>query len=713
MTTKTLTYQATDATGQGVNAVDLSLQAVDSAGGKIVFYGTLHLLAPFVGETDANGFESIYTVPANANCSDPNSKYLFTARGRQGTSGEGYFAQFYIIVPSGGGGTYDISTLVTNPPSGTLGLTASPTVVTETSFGQTSAAGVVSSYSRGDHTHGTPASVDVNYPKPRLYVDCLHPNASDSASLRGSESTPYKTAQQALLELAPTYGGSRSSLLGSGTIPGLWECDLLIGPGPVIYLNDPPWGGWSTSTPPWLSVVNNAGTPFISDQGSAAANLAALRAVAQVHAFTQQVAVPSFVDIIGSGAAGKEADQTGHPGAICWFVGAIDNASGTSVNGFILQYGESTRSGLRSGSGCTCRKILVTNYGSFGGGIYVGQEIPGVAFDGVGVAFSNGWGWRLDNSGMDTMTMDRCVGWGCGQKLATSGSVGSGGNLWMSGQNAPNMVGIKNSHFRQGFGDEIRIEGGTGGQGSVGGASVFDQCRVGTGGITILGHKGISWPLLYTEDGNSMISRKPVMTFTFVPGMENSANTQDWCGSMTVPRGGRLHGTPVTKADATSATWVANVVRIYFVNKVAQYVPLPLVGDSVTPNTGFQVGGVPPAWAGNAQVVTAVSAASAYIEFAATGSGTFSSLGKLDLGMALDRDYYGGASTQVLPHIFDVRCGWDIKIDSSRYLTDKGVPNKFARYNPTYISEARFRSRVTNDPGGNVIDSLNGWYVKT
>jgi|SRR5690349_9635240 len=36
--------------------------------------------------------------------------------------------------------------------------TPSGTVVTETSFGQSANAGVSSSYSRGDHTHGTPAS---------------------------------------------------------------------------------------------------------------------------------------------------------------------------------------------------------------------------------------------------------------------------------------------------------------------------------------------------------------------------------------------------------------------------------------------------------------------------------------------------------------------------------------------------------------------------
>lgn len=35
---------------------------------------------------------------------------------------------------------------------------ASDTVVTETSFGQASAAGVATTYSRGDHAHGTPAS---------------------------------------------------------------------------------------------------------------------------------------------------------------------------------------------------------------------------------------------------------------------------------------------------------------------------------------------------------------------------------------------------------------------------------------------------------------------------------------------------------------------------------------------------------------------------
>jgi hypothetical protein len=42
------------------------------------------------------------------------------------------------------------------PPGGAAG-TPSDTVVTETAYGQSSTAGIGTAYSRGDHTHGTPA----------------------------------------------------------------------------------------------------------------------------------------------------------------------------------------------------------------------------------------------------------------------------------------------------------------------------------------------------------------------------------------------------------------------------------------------------------------------------------------------------------------------------------------------------------------------------
>jgi hypothetical protein len=45
--------------------------------------------------------------------------------------------------------------------SGGGGGTPSNTVVTETTFGQSSTAGVVTAYSRGDHTHGTPAAPSI------------------------------------------------------------------------------------------------------------------------------------------------------------------------------------------------------------------------------------------------------------------------------------------------------------------------------------------------------------------------------------------------------------------------------------------------------------------------------------------------------------------------------------------------------------------------
>jgi hypothetical protein len=46
-------------------------------------------------------------------------------------------------------------------PSSGSSVTPSGTVVTETTFGQASTAGVVTAYSRGDHTHGTPAAPSI------------------------------------------------------------------------------------------------------------------------------------------------------------------------------------------------------------------------------------------------------------------------------------------------------------------------------------------------------------------------------------------------------------------------------------------------------------------------------------------------------------------------------------------------------------------------
>ena len=64
------------------------------------------------------------------------------------------------------------------PGGGGGGGTPSNTVVTETSFGQASTAGALTTFSRGDHTHGTPASPTVPGPAATVVTETTFGQAS-------------------------------------------------------------------------------------------------------------------------------------------------------------------------------------------------------------------------------------------------------------------------------------------------------------------------------------------------------------------------------------------------------------------------------------------------------------------------------------------------------------------------------------------------------
>lgn len=119
MATKNLVYHAYDASSLPVDGVDVTLECFASDGSRSVFYGTLHLLAPYTGTTGADGSVTINNVPANADCDDPYSYYLFTARGvleLTAGGGQGYFDQFYVVVPHSGSSPIDISTIKRDAP---------------------------------------------------------------------------------------------------------------------------------------------------------------------------------------------------------------------------------------------------------------------------------------------------------------------------------------------------------------------------------------------------------------------------------------------------------------------------------------------------------------------------------------------------------------------------------------------------------------------
>jgi hypothetical protein len=57
---------------------------------------------------------------------------------------------------------------IDNPSTGGAGGTPSNSVVTEQSFGQADSPGTSSEYSRGDHTHGTPAAAGSGQTYPQV-----------------------------------------------------------------------------------------------------------------------------------------------------------------------------------------------------------------------------------------------------------------------------------------------------------------------------------------------------------------------------------------------------------------------------------------------------------------------------------------------------------------------------------------------------------------
>ena len=83
---------------------------------------------------------------------------------------------------------------VVNAGGGGGGPTPSSTVASETSFGQNSAAGSASEYSRGDHTHGSPTNPitahESTYTHSLLHSNSNDPTADQKAALAGTSGTP-------------------------------------------------------------------------------------------------------------------------------------------------------------------------------------------------------------------------------------------------------------------------------------------------------------------------------------------------------------------------------------------------------------------------------------------------------------------------------------------------------------------------------------------
>ncbi len=75
--------------------------------------------------------------------------------------------------------------------------TPSDSVVAETSFGASQSAGTASTYSRGDHTHGTPVNPvtghEASYNHALLHANTNDPTADQKAALAGTSGTPSAT----------------------------------------------------------------------------------------------------------------------------------------------------------------------------------------------------------------------------------------------------------------------------------------------------------------------------------------------------------------------------------------------------------------------------------------------------------------------------------------------------------------------------------------
>jgi hypothetical protein len=78
-----------------------------------------------------------------------------------------------------------------------IGNSPSSTVTSETSFGQAANAGSATTYSKGDHTHGTPANPvtahEITYNHALLHSNANDPTSDQKAALAGTSGTPSST----------------------------------------------------------------------------------------------------------------------------------------------------------------------------------------------------------------------------------------------------------------------------------------------------------------------------------------------------------------------------------------------------------------------------------------------------------------------------------------------------------------------------------------
>jgi hypothetical protein len=140
-------------------------------------------------------------------------------------------------------------------------LSPANSVVTETGYGQASAAGVADTYSRGDHTHGTPAAVAVPAPATAVVAETTFGQAAQVG-----ESSAYARADH-------THGTPASPGGGGSTIR---TADVRITAGDVALAASVPWVVvTSGATPLQLAIPAAAGdrilvSPVFMRSGSGA-----------------------------------------------------------------------------------------------------------------------------------------------------------------------------------------------------------------------------------------------------------------------------------------------------------------------------------------------------------------------------------------------------------------------------------------------------------
>lgn len=117
----------------------------------------------------------------------------------------------------------------TAPPSGSG--TPADTVTAETSFGASSNAGAATTYSRGDHTHGTPVNPvtghEATYNHSLLHSNTNDPSADQKAALAGTSGAPSATNKYVTNDDArntnartPTAHDQAATTITSGTLDG-------------------------------------------------------------------------------------------------------------------------------------------------------------------------------------------------------------------------------------------------------------------------------------------------------------------------------------------------------------------------------------------------------------------------------------------------------------------------------------------------------------